>query len=68
MSNPACHRAGSDPDLVITDTKTPDMVGTNAAVQICLNRSDPVKLVSACHNPKLIGSAKLRMKTAVRPR
>jgi AmiR/NasT family two-component response regulator len=45
------------PDLVITDIKMPDMDGIDAAAAICRDRPVPVILVSAFHDPELIGRA-----------
>lgn len=45
------------PDLVITDIKMPDMDGIEAAVQIYNEFPIPVILVSAFHEPELIGRA-----------
>lgn len=45
------------PDLVITDIKMPDMDGIEASMEICKERSVPVILVSAYHDPELIERA-----------
>ena len=45
------------PDLVITDIKMPDLDGIEASMQICRERSVPVILVSAYHDPALIERA-----------
>jgi AmiR/NasT family two-component response regulator len=45
------------PDLVITDIKMPDLDGIDAAAAICRDRPVPVILVSAFHDPELIGRA-----------
>jgi AmiR/NasT family two-component response regulator len=50
-----CRR--SQPDLVITDIKMPDMDGIEAAIQIYKDRPIPVILVSAFSNPELIARA-----------
>lgn len=47
----------SQPDLVITDIKMPDMDGIEAAAQIAGEQSVPVILVSAYHDPALIARA-----------
>jgi response regulator NasT len=51
------HCAASDPDLVITDIKMPDMDGIDAAVQLYRRAPIPVILVSAYHDPELIERA-----------
>jgi two-component system, response regulator PdtaR len=45
------------PDLVITDIKMPDTDGIDAARTICHERPVPVILVSAFHDPTLLGRA-----------
>jgi response regulator NasT len=45
------------PDLVITDIKMPEMDGIEASIQICRERTVPVILVSAYHDPALIERA-----------
>jgi response regulator NasT len=45
------------PDLVITDVKMPDMDGIEAAQAICRERTLPIILVSAYHDPELIERA-----------
>lgn len=45
------------PDLVITDIKMPELDGIEASSQICRERSVPVILVSAYHDPALIARA-----------
>ena len=45
------------PDLVITDIKMPDLDGIDAAIQIYQKWPIPVILVSAFHDPALIGRA-----------
>jgi response regulator NasT len=45
------------PDLVITDIKMPDVDGIEASTQICQERTVPVILVSAYHDPALIERA-----------
>jgi response regulator NasT len=47
----------SQPDLVITDIKMPEMDGIDAAVQIYRERPVPFILVSAFHDPELIARA-----------
>ena len=47
----------TQPDLVITDIKMPDMDGIDAAVQIYRERPVPIILVSAYHDPELIERA-----------
>jgi two-component system, response regulator PdtaR len=49
--------AKSDPELIITDIKMPDMDGIDAAGIVVQNRPLPVILVSAYHDPKLIERA-----------
>jgi response regulator NasT len=48
---------GTQPDLVISDIKMPDMDGIDAAAAICQQRTIPVILVSAYHDPELVGRA-----------
>jgi response regulator NasT len=50
-----CH--ATQPDLVISDIKMPDMDGIDAAVQIYRERPVPVILVSAYHDAALIERA-----------
>jgi AmiR/NasT family two-component response regulator len=50
-----CH--ATNPDLVITDIKMPDMDGIDAAIKICQERPVPVILVSAHHDANLIARA-----------
>jgi len=45
------------PDLIITDIKMPELDGIEACTQICSERSVPVILVSAYHDPALIERA-----------
>jgi two-component system, response regulator PdtaR len=45
------------PDLIITDIKMPQLDGIEACTQICRERSVPVILVSAYHDPALIERA-----------
>lgn len=45
------------PDLVITDIKMPELDGIDASCQICRERSVPVILVSAHHDPAVIARA-----------
>ena len=45
------------PDLVITDIKMPEMDGIEAATEIYRERTIPVILVSAFHDPELIKRA-----------
>jgi response regulator NasT len=45
------------PDLIITDIKMPDVDGIEASTQICQERTVPVILVSAYHDPALIERA-----------
>jgi response regulator NasT len=47
----------TQPDLVITDIKMPDMDGIDAAVQLYQVRPVPVILVSAFHDAELIARA-----------
>ena len=47
----------TQPDLVITDIKMPDMDGIDAASQIYRNAAIPVILVSAYHDPEFIRRA-----------
>jgi two-component system, response regulator PdtaR len=49
--------AKTNPDLVITDIKMPDMDGIDAALQIYRKAAMPVILVSAYHDPELIRRA-----------
>ncbi|TMQ33929.1 MAG: response regulator, partial [Planctomycetota bacterium] len=49
--------AKSEPELIITDIKMPDMDGIEAAGIVVQNRPVPVILVSAYHDPKLIERA-----------
>jgi response regulator NasT len=49
--------AKTNPDLVITDIKMPDMDGIDAAVQLYRKAAIPVILVSAYHDPELIRRA-----------
>jgi AmiR/NasT family two-component response regulator len=49
----------SEPDLVITDIKMPDLDGIDAAVQIYQLRPTPVILVSAFQDTKLIERAEM---------
>jgi response regulator NasT len=49
--------AKTNPDLVITDIKMPDMDGIDASVQIYRKAAIPVILVSAYHDPELIRRA-----------
>jgi response regulator NasT len=49
--------AQTNPDLVITDIKMPDMDGIDAAMQIYRKTAIPVILVSAYHDPELIRRA-----------
>jgi two-component system, response regulator PdtaR len=51
------HCRSTEPDLVITDIKMPDMDGIEASNQICKERPVPVILVSAYHDPALIARA-----------
>jgi response regulator NasT len=48
---------GTQPDLVITDIKMPDMDGIEAAGQICRDSPLPIILVSAYQDPDLIARA-----------
>lgn len=50
-----CHK--TDPDLVITDIKMPDMDGIDASMEICREKPRPIILVSAYHDPELIRRA-----------
>jgi two-component system, response regulator PdtaR len=50
-----CRR--TDPDLVITDIKMPELDGIQASEAICLHRPVPVILVSAYSEPELIERA-----------
>ncbi|HYT92270.1 MAG TPA: response regulator transcription factor, partial [Gemmataceae bacterium] len=45
------------PDLVITDIKMPEMDGIEAAVALYGEHPVPIILVSAYHDPRLIGRA-----------
>jgi two-component system, response regulator PdtaR len=45
------------PDLIITDIKMPGLDGIAACHQICSERSAPVILISAYHDPALIERA-----------
>lgn len=47
----------TQPDLVITDIKMPDMDGIDAATAICKDRPIPVILVSAYHDGALTARA-----------
>jgi response regulator NasT len=47
----------TQPDLVITDIKMPEMDGIDAAVQIYQERPVPVILISAFHDAELIERA-----------
>jgi AmiR/NasT family two-component response regulator len=47
----------TNPDLVITDIKMPDLDGIDAAVRIYQGQAIPVILVSAHHDPELIKRA-----------
>jgi len=47
----------TQPDLIITDIRMPDMDGIDAAAEVCRNRSIPVSLVSAYHDSVLIARA-----------
>jgi AmiR/NasT family two-component response regulator len=47
----------TQPDVVITDIKMPDIDGIEAGSQICRERPTPVILVSAYHDPELIDRA-----------
>jgi two-component system, response regulator PdtaR len=47
----------TQPDIVITDIKMPDIDGIEASSQICRERPTPVILVSAHHDPALIERA-----------
>lgn len=47
----------TQPDLVITDIKMPELDGIDAAVQLYRERPVPVILVSAYHDPALIARA-----------
>jgi response regulator NasT len=47
----------TNPDLVITDIKMPDMDGIDAAVRLYRERPVPVILVSAYHDPDLVARA-----------
>ncbi len=49
--------AATQPDLVITDIKMPDMDGIEAAVQIRKKSPVPIILVSAYHDPEYIRRA-----------
>jgi two-component system, response regulator PdtaR len=49
--------AATQPDLVITDIKMPDMDGIEAATQICKKGPMPIILVSAYHDPEYIRRA-----------
>jgi response regulator NasT len=49
--------AATNPDLVITDIKMPDMDGIDAAAQIYRQAPIPVILVSAYHDPEFIRRA-----------
>jgi len=49
----------SKPDLVITDIKMPVLSGIEAAIEISKERPIPIILVSAYHDPDLIGRAEM---------
>jgi two-component system, response regulator PdtaR len=51
------HSRQTQPDLIITDIKMPDMDGIEASSRICAERPVPVILVSAYHDPGLIERA-----------
>jgi AmiR/NasT family two-component response regulator len=51
------HCRQSQPDLVITDIKMPELDGIEASGQICRERPVPIILVSAYHDPALIARA-----------
>lgn len=51
------HCRRTQPDLIITDIKMPDLDGIEASDQICKERPVPVILVSAYHDPALIARA-----------
>lgn len=49
--------ASTDPDLVITDIKMPDIDGIDASVELCRQKPRPIILVSAYHDPELVRRA-----------
>jgi two-component system, response regulator PdtaR len=51
------HCRRTQPDLIITDIKMPDMDGIEACGIICQERAIPAILVSAYHDPALIARA-----------
>jgi response regulator NasT len=51
------HCRHTQPDLIITDIKMPELDGIEASTQICQERPVPVILVSAYHDPALIDRA-----------
>ncbi len=50
-----CHE--TEPDLVLTDIKMPDMDGLEAAAQICKKRAIPFIIVSAYNDPEFVKRA-----------
>src|SRR5947209_7885773 len=44
----------SQPDLIITDIKMPDMDGIDAVAEVCRERAIPAILVSAHYGPDLL--------------
>jgi two-component system, response regulator PdtaR len=51
------HCRRTQPDLIITDIKMPELDGIEASTRICQERPVPVILVSAYHDPALIERA-----------
>jgi response regulator NasT len=51
------HCRRTEPDLIITDIRMPELDGIEACGQICRDRPVPVILVSAYHDPALIARA-----------
>ncbi len=51
------HCQQTQPDLVITDIKMPDMDGLEAAAEICRERAVPFVILSAYHDPEFVERA-----------
>jgi AmiR/NasT family two-component response regulator len=49
----------TDPDLVVSDIRMPEMDGIDAALAICQHKPTPIVLVSAFHDEDLIARAEI---------